>query len=291
MIEWRILYVKTLFVGDIHNKAKTILPQVDEIIKKHNVDKTVLMGDYINDFDTTARQEIDSALFLVDWTLSKPSGTVVPLIGNHDVPYLIPPYDSQRWPIIENGNAPGFRKKAYRKVHEAWTSPAMKHRWRAAYAFTTGDGRRWLCSHAGFTEPWCTSMKIYDDADHVDIYKIADTMDWLLEHGRWSILYEDGWGRGGSGWGSLIWADKREVLDSPLPGTCQIAGHSIVSTVESYYTGSDHELTFVDTMSSWYDENGSKHHGDGSLLLMDSDTGEWSTVNVICSCVNSSYCV
>lgn len=275
--------VKILFVGDLHNKSSIVLPQVDSLIKEHGIDKTVLLGDFINDWQTSAKQEANEAAFLADWIAYKTEDEVVPLIGNHDIPYLIPTYDNQRWQIINN--RPGFRKAAFFKVNQRWLAADVKNRWKAAFAFKTADGESWICSHAGFTVPWCRSEKLIGgvtDPIPSDFAKKSEKyLNWMLSHGRWSQLDRDGWGRGASGWGSPLWADMKELVQQPVPTVNQIVGHTLVSKIEEHYAGTHHKLFFLDTMSStFYPKDKREERGDCSLMVLDTETSDWYPVYI-----------
>lgn len=86
---------KVLFCGDIHNKAKRILPEVDEVIAKQGITRIVLLGDYVDEFGEGTKRIIDSVLFLADWVkVRRAKGlTVNVLMGNHDLPYVVNPCD------------------------------------------------------------------------------------------------------------------------------------------------------------------------------------------------------
>ena len=77
---------KVLFCGDIHNKAKRILPEVDKAIEGQGINHIVFLGDYIDEFNEGAKRIIDSTLFLADWVKTRRSEglTVNALLGNHD---------------------------------------------------------------------------------------------------------------------------------------------------------------------------------------------------------------
>lgn len=83
----------TLFVGDLHLQAKLILPLVEKAIEKHNVERVIFMGDYVDQWN----QNDNSQLYIDELTLLnkfrkkliKKGIEPVFLIGNHDMPYLI----------------------------------------------------------------------------------------------------------------------------------------------------------------------------------------------------------
>lgn len=65
---------KVLFCGDIHNKAKRILPEVDKAIEQRGINHVVFLGDYVDEFNEGSKSIIDSTLFLADWVKAGRSG-------------------------------------------------------------------------------------------------------------------------------------------------------------------------------------------------------------------------
>lgn len=85
--------MKTLIVGDLHLKARVILPLVDIAIQTQGVQRVIFVGDYVDDWYC----QLDIELYLseldalVAWKQRKQAMglEIVMLLGNHDAPYLV----------------------------------------------------------------------------------------------------------------------------------------------------------------------------------------------------------
>ena len=88
--------MKTIVVGDMHQKQHPILPIVDNAIRFLGARRVVLLGDYCDDYspnrDTTDAKKLLEGLELqTDW-INRTRGRgiqVDALLGNHDMQYLI----------------------------------------------------------------------------------------------------------------------------------------------------------------------------------------------------------
>ncbi len=84
--------MKTILVGDIHLKARLMLPIVEENIRSRGVSRVVLLGDYLDDWNCNDHPQLylDELNFLIDWKRRLESNgiEVIALLGNHDAPYL-----------------------------------------------------------------------------------------------------------------------------------------------------------------------------------------------------------
>lgn len=88
--------MKTIVVGDMHQKQHPILPIVDNAIRFLGARRVVLLGDYCDDYspdrDTTdAKKLLEGLEFQADW-IDRTRGRgiqVDALLGNHDMQYLI----------------------------------------------------------------------------------------------------------------------------------------------------------------------------------------------------------
>ena len=88
--------MKTIIVGDMHQKQRSILPIVDNAIRFLGARRIVLLGDYCDDYspnrDTTdAKKLLEGLEFQADW-IDRTRGRGIQvdvLLGNHDMQYLI----------------------------------------------------------------------------------------------------------------------------------------------------------------------------------------------------------
>ena len=129
----------TLFVGDLHLQAKLILPWVEKAIEKHNVERVIFMGDYVDQWN----QNDNDQLYIDGLTLLNKfrkklikEGKVEPvfLIGNHDMPYLIG--------IREYYSA--YNTDTFDKVHDL----LLRLQPQIAYEFNED----FVASHAGYVD-------------------------------------------------------------------------------------------------------------------------------------------
>lgn len=85
--------MKTLIVGDLHLKARVILPLVDEAIRTQHAQRVICIGDYVDDWYC----QNDAELYLAEldallvWKHRQETAglEIIMLLGNHDAPYLV----------------------------------------------------------------------------------------------------------------------------------------------------------------------------------------------------------
>ena len=75
--------MKTLFVGDLHGNKKI----VDLVISQNISDKVVFIGDYVDSFDRTNKDQIET-LDKVLTAVEEEPDRYVGLIGNHEMSYM-----------------------------------------------------------------------------------------------------------------------------------------------------------------------------------------------------------
>lgn len=231
----------TLFVGDLHLQAKLILPLVEKVIEKHNVERVIFMGDYVDQWN----QNDNSQLYIDELTLLNEfreklikEGKVEPvfLIGNHDMPYLIniPEYYSV------------YNRQTFSKVHD------LLLRLQPQIAYEVDED--FVASHAGY--------------DGEAIYTIPEWhfKPWLYGYIDESIKLQKQVGyRGGLGTnGSVLWADFDNF--DHLYIKYQVVGHTPKQTLVGKRGPlmNPGNVICVDTFSlnQFYNPI-----GDGSMLL------------------------
>lgn len=83
---------KTLVVGDVHLKASSILPAVDEILVDEGpFDRVVFLGDICDEWGAEDGQMMREVEEFADWAEEQRAGglEVDVLFGNHDFQYLL----------------------------------------------------------------------------------------------------------------------------------------------------------------------------------------------------------
>lgn len=238
----------TLFVGDLHLQAKLILPLVEKAIEKHNVERVIFMGDYVDQWN----QCDNSQLYINELTLLAEfrnklikEGKVEPvfLIGNHDMPYLIdiPEYYSV------------YDTKTFDKVHD------LLLQLQPQIACEVGEYS--VASHAGYVQTSAWEIKWH--------FK-----PWLYGYIDESIKLQKQVGRRGGfdTYGSMLWEDFGERLWR-AGMKYQIVGHTPQKTITDLREDITCEANCicVDTfsMNQFYNPI-----GDGSMLLYKNDKFE-----------------
>lgn len=248
------------FVGDIHGKADRITPAIDRLIGRYDVHHVILLGDMVDDWNLTAREQTDKFKNLCDWigrTRAEHADVTV-LLGNHDLTY----WTAENSPQARTLRAicPGYTRRAHHTIHPLLRSLNPQ----AAYGLRLPDGRSILATHAGVTRRWWESMGLSQPKDSVEA---ADMLDRLFRQHFMPFGTMVGSARGG--WDKTIspsplWADLTELAADPLrvDGMVQIVGHTPVPSVTRSRGG---KLWFCDTFSTMSDGT---PLGDGSLLLL-----------------------
>jgi predicted phosphodiesterase len=257
--------IRTLIVGDGHDKWSTILPLVDAVVKRYTVSRVILMGDLVNDWSVTAHDELNEIRLLTRW-INTSKIQVETLIGNHDVYYLLDSGDHRPETEEVRSASPGHH---YELRGEVKALLSDLNRPLKISTVITVDDREFLLTHAGLTKRWADFH-----LDHAQgIRRLNRALNHMYDEYDWADLYTIGPARGGISIPSPLWADREELLADPYPDLPQIVGHTPVSSVEEwirpkgeYRTG--WPLIFCDTMSSASDGT---RIGDWTALLVDDE--------------------
>lgn len=135
--------MRTLFVGDLHAKAD-LLPLISRAAQRENTDRMVLLGDVCDDWNVSNNGLIRFFETFTSWYRREAGEReVIPLLGNHDVPYFLKQGSSSYARV--RALAPGFKPGAHRKVHELMQNIPFQLAW--------SDGNI-LATHAGLTRAW-----------------------------------------------------------------------------------------------------------------------------------------
>lgn len=241
---------KILAVGDMHLKQEIILPRVELLAARYEVDRIVLLGDYCDEWRANDDLCMRALYFLADWVdeLRDSGLTIDILLGNHDYQYL----------LEEAG--PGTHVGLMREVRNLLLDlePVIA---------VEEDG--YLFTHAGLTNSWAERY-LDEPRNAFEACVQLNDMYQSSQSENHCALFTCGPGRGGWDTPSPLWADCEELREDPFGGINQIVGHTPLSTCESSNEGSivvdaDEQLWFCDTFSL----NGSMRPlGDGSMLLV-----------------------
>lgn len=272
--------MKTIVVGDMHQKQHPILPIVDNAIRFLGARRVVLLGDYCDDYspnrDTTdAKKLLEGLEFQADW-IDRTRGRgiqVDALLGNHDMQYLI---ERQGPGTNLNCIIPAQRLLAQMNVRMA----------------AAVDG--WLATHAGLTSQFANVVLEIDsnaarsDRPSYSAESLSEQLNATLDHAL-SEMFERGNdeellllnlcgpGRGGACIPGPLWASTSELTLLGIPRLNQIIGHTPVYSVreleEQGFCGERYMA--CDTFSTDFDF---RPLGDGSILLTDDETHEMRAV-------------
>lgn len=268
--------MKTIVVGDMHQKQHPILPIVDNAIRLLGARRVVLLGDYCDDYspnrDTTdAKKLLEGLEFQADW-IDRTRGRGIQvdvLLGNHDMQYLI---ERQGPGTNLNCIVPVRRMLAQMNVRMA----------------TAVDG--WLATHAGLTSQFANVVLEIDsnaarsDRPSYSAESLSEQLNAAFDHAL-SEMFERGNdeellllnlcgpGRGGACIPGPLWASTSELTLLGMPRLNQIIGHTPVYSVreleEQGFCGERYMA--CDTFSTDFDF---RPLGDGSILLADDETHE-----------------
>lgn len=272
--------MKTIVVGDMHQKQHPILSIVDNAIRFLGARRVVLLGDYCDDYspnrDTTdAKKPLEGLEFQADW-IDRTRGRgiqVDALLGNHDMQYLI---ERQGPGTNLNCIIPAQRLLAQMNVRMA----------------AAVDG--WLATHAGLTSQFANVVLEIDtnaarsDRPSYSAESLSEQLNATLDHAL-SEMFERGNdeellllnlcgpGRGGACIPGPLWASTSELTLLGIPRLNQIIGHTPVYSVreleEQGFCGERYMA--CDTFSTDFDF---RPLGDGSILLTDDETHEMRAV-------------
>lgn len=202
--------MKILCVGDVHNRAEVLVKSLI-LADQHKVDKVILMGDYVDDWEDSS-DDTKVVLGVLNEVIEDPR--VIALLGNHELSYL----EDQRCGGWSASKAIVFNKMFQRS------------KFSLSYQY-----ENWLFSHAGLLERWrkyANRLNIETDRTNDPVYiqqgKDETYASWLerlwIEYP--GIYKSIGPGRGGFGIGSPLWADWEELLENPVDEINQVVGHT-----------------------------------------------------------------
>lgn len=211
--------VNVLIVGDMHCKQKWILPQVDMLIEERAVDRVVFLGDYADEWHSTADDVIGALQYQTEWADSHANDNLMIefLIGNHDFEYL------------RRAGCSATHREAMEPIRDALLRMDMKVATRVDMPTPT------LVTHAGLTQKW--RERYLAATDNID--EVASRLNGMLDLSNpeaTSALASAGRSRGGSKLPGPLWADISDLRIDAAIGFDQVIGHTPVNTCRSIAT-------------------------------------------------------
>lgn len=203
---------RVLCIPDSHLKIEVIENGL-ELADKLMCDTVVLLGDYVDEWDSTDDDYRDMILYLKTLLRKRPG--VVPLLGNHELSYL------------------GFKCSGYNDSVAEEVRAAFENDMRFLFAVAI-DGV--LYSHAGITQSWTMNNKVItmnDIRNHMGRKNGAEMSEKAINGvPSLNVLAQVGRGRGGHSAPSPLWADLEELEMDALGKFTQVVGHTPVSQIE-----------------------------------------------------------
>lgn len=272
--------MRTIVVGDMHQKQHLILPIADSAVRLLGARRVVLLGDYCDDYspnrdETDAEKLLRGLEYQVDWVdRARTRGLRIDvLLGNHDVQYLI------------ERQGPGTNLNCIVPVRRMLAQ--MNVRMAAAV-----DG--WLATHAGLTSQFADIVLELDveaepfDEPSYTAESLADQLNTAFDHALTEMFEHGndeelplfnlcGPGRGGISTPGPLWASTSELTVLGMPHLNQIIGHTPVYSVRELEEQGFRGERFMacDTFSTDFEF---RPLGDGSVLLIDDETHEMRPV-------------
>jgi len=242
--------MKVLFIGDIHGKTdwRWILTQTNQF------DKIVFLGDYVDSFEITSKVIEDNLKEIIAFRRKYPD-KVITLLGNHDYAY-----------VFGKSNTSGFRHEEYfdlREIFEKnWDIFDVAWGYKSLTKLNNrGLPQYTLASHAGLTQTFKSYFidgefmtkgsilnRMYDDEEDYKLSPIHEVLNYLKDN--ITLLWIIGYVRGGvNKTGSIIWADKSELIRDRYIGINQIVGHTGAYFIDVNEKNDDN-IYFIDKRSN-----------------------------------------
>jgi len=230
---------KLLIIPDVHGIDKWKKSAADAVISNTHV---VFLGDYVDSYIEDGWTIFENLKDIIEFKKIY-SDKVTLLLGNHDYAYI------------------------YRKSAITGYNPYMQHDYRGLFEDNRdlfevawgyqGKDKYTLLTHAGLTNYFYNNIvKKISDVSHPlyeDLYKkqryskipIHEMLNYLKD--QVSLMWTVGLTRGGmSKSGSILWADKSELINDPFKGIDQIVGHTRIPCFDIINNDND-LLYFIDT--------------------------------------------
>lgn len=200
--------MKILVIGDVHQKVDLLNRALTH---EKDVDLTVFMGDYCDDFDDNYMEVTTMAEFLKD-SLQNPKR--IHLMGNHDINYALP---------LGTSMCSGYTSWK----HELYNSILTAEDWKKMQFFF--HIKDYWFSHAGVTRHWFSHPMLGISAELID-KKIAETIPLLVSGEDNCITAVDGYRGGRHRKGGLLW--NHFTNSDYFDNITQIIGHTPLPRVE-----------------------------------------------------------
>jgi predicted phosphodiesterase len=239
--------MKVLVIPDVHGISswKEIVKDVMHMPDVH----VIFLGDYVDNYTMEPWLIMENLNDIIEFKKKHPEKVTL-LLGNHDYAYL--------WNKSATSGFNADMLPVYRSIiQESW-----KH-FQVAWGFQ-GKEKYTLFTHAGLTNWWYKALereindpetvmnKILVDGAVVSWkeYPLHELLNFFIDNV--TLLWKIGtirWGTSPSG--SILWADKRDLLKDNFTGIDQVVGHTSGRYVDIRNKDGD-KLYFTDTHNEYY---------------------------------------
>jgi len=235
---------KVLCCPDTHGDFEATTQCINRFLKKE-FDYLVFLGDEVDHWTRKDGDMMRNVNIMIPIKKMFPDRVIL-LHSNHTYPYFLEDPEEYR--------CSGFRQTLYPALH-ALIFPERRL-WQYAFGI-----KNHLFTHAGVSLNWYLAnyKTLLSTAKRMGIETITAQNLWLILEGvgqtsNAPILHTVGAKRGGmdSDHGGPLWADKEELLNSPLVGYAQIVGHNNVNHITRIYPhkkrSESTSITFTDCL-------------------------------------------
>jgi hypothetical protein len=229
-----------MYVGDLHGRIWAFEEAIEKF-EKENLEKLVLMGDYVDSYDVTDIEIVHLLKQVISYKQSNPE-KVICLLGNHDVQYIYSP----------DYRCSGFRQSISLELYDLFTKNTNLFQ----IAFKNGD---YMATHAGILSDWVYKyndrLHYYGDLFGIDLINDFDKLLNAINetNDRW-ILNTVPIVRGGvsGSIGGPLWTDMSEIKNGSglMWKFTHIVGHNKVPKLGKYQHKNGPTVIFTDCIGS-----------------------------------------
>lgn len=205
----------TIIISDIHNRVNWIEKGLTKLKEIYNYDEVVFLGDYFDNFHDSSFEAGGTAIWLKE---SLRYNDRVHLLGNHDMPYMVPTNDSL-W-------CPGFTPEKAKVIRNTLTTE-MWEKFKPAH-FT----QNYLLSHAGFN-PKLVTHPVTGIPSPQDLVVLAEEGLQKVKMNFAHPLFLAGSRMSTGHIGGITWGDWEDEFMG-IDGIDQIVGHTPDRKVQTY---------------------------------------------------------
>ena len=243
--------MKVLFVGDIHNHLY-MFDDIKRLDKEHNFDKIIFTGDYVDDWNTTNNESLETLNRIIELKKCNPNKYTF-ILGNHELSYL------------------GYPCSGHRYEKDIDVEQVLKENieYFDLYNIIELDGKEYVSTHAGITNSYINGVisKVVPGLKTNDWKQGLEIMNKYKLDSLGLLKYVSCLRGGYNEYSSMVWCDKREheyfSLQEKYWIPYQIVGHTPVKTI-SNLSDKDSMMYFIDTHSTYRDGS---QYGDKSYLF------------------------